>query len=172
MATRRRNGRCRFFAGRKRHSLFYQYQFFVDNLGTSQVAGGFGYLYSHSDLALRIFIENDAFAFLFRDEFRTSAAEISVHSGSRTNTFGIGVGTVLWTGQGRGFLGREYSHGILYLTLFHNFCKLSLGWDAEAIRFVQQNAIHTILGIGTLPQLDRPDRVYLQLECNPLYTLY
>lgn len=176
-----------FLCGHRAWTIMLFYKGLLDTQATSQWTGAFLFSYSHPGFTFRLLLENDALALQGLDQYRTGAAEISLHFGHSPHTWGIGLGVILWTGTTKGLanldFGQTYnmsgqhgatsSHGVVFLSLYYRFLKLSLGWDAEAIRdTVQYQWIHRLIDDGRIPSVKRPDRIFFQLQINPTSTLY
>lgn len=174
--------------GKRRHTILFQYEYFLDSINTSQALGTIAYYYSQSNWLVGFQFENDYLAFLGFDRFRTSGVEITSLFKTNGHTWGVGVGNIIWTGTTEGTdrtgdrgmsvdvsgnLGGEYTHGILYVAGYYDSFKLSVGVDAEEIRSAFQNTFHFLINqslIATVPN-DGP-RFYIQLQINPRYSLF
>ncbi|WP_234369126.1 polymorphic toxin type 23 domain-containing protein [Brumimicrobium mesophilum] len=138
------------------YALAYNYLWYIDNAGSSQRSGGFGF-HIHQ---ISLYIENDLFAGSGRDMYRTSHASASYHD----DLYNFSLNTQLWTGDTRGtrlqntqdsiyVLGYKdlsathygkTSHGILSLGFDHqinygNHVSALVGIDSERIRHGLQN---------------------------------
>ena len=123
-----------------------------------------------------------------KDQFRTSAVEITTLFNTNDHVWGIGVGSLIWGGTTDGTerkghrtlmvdvrdnYGGAYSHGVLYLAGYYDSFKLSIGVDSEEIRSAIQNSWHFLLNqsnIAVNPTI-RPT-FYIQLTINPRYSLW
>ena len=173
--------------GRKRHNWIYQYHYYIDSVQTNQISAIVAYYYSPFDWTLGFAFENDVFALLAEDEFRTAAMEIQFFSRVSEFNWGIGLGAKIWGGttdgyrfRGRGTTidispsyGGSYSHGILYGAFYISSLKFSVGWDSEHLRSLLQNSVHYIINIASIaPVPNIPDRFFIQVELNPRFSFY
>ncbi len=141
----------------------YNYVWYVDNAGTSQNSGGFGFHIKN----VSIYHENDVFGGRAKDRFRTGHFYISY----REKYFKLGMGFSLWTGETSGakwekihldkapngfkiLEGLPYgktSHGNFYGSFIYDLpygqdIHLKVGVDSENTRhFVQNRLIHDML---------------------------
>lgn len=147
---------------------------YFDGWGTSQALGSLGLAYSTDDWSLGFLYYNDFFAFLNKDEYRTAAGEIAFAFRAWEKDCVIAAGLKLWTGAAIGNLkrgefydmslspvGSDRSAGILYGGFRIDFLGVELGWDAESIRNFFQNGLHALMDDGSVPLVDRPDRLYV-----------
>lgn len=169
--------------GTRHHNIIYQYEYFLDTIGTSQALGLFGYYYSEPTWLLGFFFENDTLAFLEKDQFRTHAIEIMALFRTNGHTWGVGGGNKIWGGTTEGVSrqghrgqivdispnhGGAYSHGIIYLSGYYESFKLSVGVDADEIRAAIQNGAHFFSNQSAIaPIAGIEPRVYIQLEVHP-----
>ena len=135
----------------RRYALAYNYLWYLDNAGTSQLSGGLGFHFRQ----LALFVENDFFAGQGKDRFRTNDAKITYH----TERLNFRFQTKLWTGETEGakiidgnprikdlsdnYLGKT-SHGIISLGLDYylfagNVLNVDTGVDHEQVRDMLQN---------------------------------
>ena len=181
--------------GNRRHTIFYQYEYFIDSQNTSQALGLFGYYYSEPTWMVGLFSENDSTAFVAADKFRTAAVESAALFNTNGHVWGLGIGMRIWIGingpeiitgsglsngghRGGSFAisnqnGNSYAHGILHLTGYYDSFKLSIGWESEEIRDILQNGFHFFVNqafIEPIPNIS--PRFYIQLEINPRFSLY
>lgn len=138
------------------YAIAYNYLWYLDNTGSSQRSGGFGLHIQQ----ISLYVENDLFAGLGRDRYRTSHASISYHD----ELYNFSLNTQLWTGDTRGtrlmntidsmyvvgykdlsatHYGKS-SHGILsigvdYQIFYGNYLSAVAGIDSEHIRHGLQN---------------------------------
>ncbi len=144
-----------------RNSLGYAHHWYIDKIQTSQRSGSFFFQYNK----VSFIFENDAFAGLGRDEFRTGGAKIIYQINS---SHSIALNCILWTGRthdapridtsdypsrygykdlSNSLYGR-YSKGILALQYSYyrssiGITQMQIGIDAEPIRhFFQNKLIH------------------------------
>ncbi len=138
------------------YGVSYNYLVYTDNIGTSQLSGGWG-------LHLKEFsvrFENDVFGGQARDRFRTGHLMASYH----TEHFKFNAGLYIWTGETKGSTwvrepGEKMpggyrslealpygktSHGVLYGGMqvrmpYGNIAYLKVGDDSEHIRHAFQN---------------------------------
>lgn len=177
-----------FVHGNYRHNIIYQFEYYHNDIKTSQQSGLIGYAYLNPKFAVKFFIENDFFSPKHWDAFRTAAFNLSVHFGKYPNNWGVGVGWAAWTGKtpvprpsgtnrdsvfdlSTLFAG-EFSHGILEISFYYRYFGISVGWDSEAIRDRVQNSFHYMINDGKIPRVDRDDRFYFQVSFNPMHMLY
>ncbi len=145
------------------NAVGFNYILYTDNIGTSQLSGGFGLHFKE----FSIYHENDVFGGQGFDKYRTG----QVHISYRYLEYKIGLGVKLWTGKTRGApyystqndkmrggyknlenmpYGKT-SHGILYASLTYNLpfqqnAFVKIGIDSEQIRHAIQNRfIHDLL---------------------------
>lgn len=167
----------------KNLGIGFNYVWYYDGAGTSQISGGFG-LHIHD---LSIYHENDIFAGQGRDRYRTGQFHFSYRYQRHKFTAGI----QLWTGESKsapllqegckdcksGYrdlrdtkFGRT-SHGIFYLgwRQQHEYGQNSgvrLGVDAERVRHIFQNKL--IHDLGNFIKLPTPH--YPMLDENGIPT--
>lgn len=166
------------------YGLAYNYLWYFDNIGTSQVSGGFGLHIQQFSLL----IENDLFAGTGRDRFRTSYVGIMYHN----DLYNISLNSNLWTGETQGTLlkntpdslylkgykdlrntafGRT-SHGILnigldYQIMYGNIVSVMVGIDAEKIRNgLQNNFMHNQVFFPK--SWRKPNTIYPMLDSEGL----
>ncbi|WP_412061726.1 polymorphic toxin type 23 domain-containing protein [Rubrivirga sp. IMCC45206] len=170
----------------RRHELAYALLGYLDSDGTSQASGGIRYRLATARSVVEVAYENDAFAHLLRDEFRTAAIRVRVVRTDRETPAGLGLRAVLWTGTTAGLgrltrnetydlsgqLGGAYSHGILALDAVYGGLTLSLGVDAEGVRSAIQNTFHRLIDDGQIPRRDRAPRLFIRLALNEGGGLY
>lgn len=138
------------------YAIAYNYLWYLDNTGSSQFSGGFGFHIKQ----ISLYVENDVFAGLGRDRYRTSHASVSYHD----DLYNFSLNTQLWTGDTRGtrllntldsiyvkgykdLSATHYgktSHGILsigvdYQIFYGNYLSAVAGVDSERIRHGLQN---------------------------------
>ncbi len=138
------------------YGLGFNYLLYFDNVGTSQLSGGWGI--HVKNVSLRF--ENDVFGGQARDRFRTGHIQASY----KTKDFKFSSGLYIWTGETRGSTWQKIpldkqpsgfriledlpygktSHGVLYGGLqinmpYGNVAHLRLGVDSENIRHGFQN---------------------------------
>jgi hypothetical protein len=152
--------------------MAYVYHYYADTRGTSQASASIKIAYKHLELVG----ENDAFAFLHFDRYRTGGIALSYVS----DTFIIGIKSILWTGfsnkaprltseAGQKYVDiaaapfGKYSHGIYALQVgyampFQQYISVHIGLDDEAVRDVLQNKlVHAFVNKkqqSIVPQLD------------------
>jgi len=174
--------------GDRAHTTIYQYQYFLDTIGTSQASGILGYFFSRPTWLIGFIYDNDILAFNGFDRFRTAAVELVSLFTIAERVAGVGLGVKQWGGtteneDRRGHRGMsvdvsddyggEYSHGILYLAAYYERIKFSIGWDSEDVRAAFQNGVHFFFNqslIAYNPNI--PDRFFIQIEINPRFSLY
>ncbi|MFC1584684.1 polymorphic toxin type 23 domain-containing protein [Fibrobacterota bacterium] len=167
-----------------RYNFFCYYAIYLSTDGSSQNSGGIGGSIALDKNLFKIQYENDWYSFLFTDQYRTAAVDITFLRNA-SYIYGGSAGFKLWTGQTRGIPthfdkhfpitgqhGSEFSHGIIYISCILMNMKLSLGYDSETIRDFIQNNYHRLRNIGEIHPLDREDRFYLQFSINEFGTLY
>lgn len=145
------------------YGLGYNYLWYFDNTGTSQLSGG----WSIHAKKLSFYLENDVFGGQGKDRFRTAHFQLAV----KTKEYRISAGLNLWTGETKeskwekvsfdkcpsGFrlleetpYGRT-SHGILYGGITYRLpyqqqMHFKVGIDSENIRHAVQNRlIHDLI---------------------------
>ncbi|WP_412068945.1 polymorphic toxin type 23 domain-containing protein [Rubrivirga sp. IMCC43871] len=170
----------------RRHELAYALLGYLDSDGTSQASGGIRYRLATARSVVEVAYENDAFAHLLRDEFRTAAIRVRIVRTDRETPVGLGIRAVIWTGTTAGLgrltrdetydlsaqLGGAYSHGVLALDAIHGGLTLSLGVDAEGIRSAIQNTFHDLIDDGQIPRRDQAPRLFIRLALNEGGGLY
>jgi Bacterial toxin 23 len=150
----------------------YLYHFYRDTRGTSQNTGTIKLAYKNIELIS----ENDAFAFLSFDRYKTGGIALRYINDS----LAIGIKTVLWTGysnkatklsteDGRTYVDianaplGKFSHGILALEVayaqnYNQYASAQIGIDDESVRdFFQNKIVHAFINAKkqtTVPQLD------------------
>ncbi|MEO0896825.1 MAG: polymorphic toxin type 23 domain-containing protein [Bacteroidota bacterium] len=176
-----------YFRGFRKHTLGFYYLHYASTDKTNQFAGGIEYQRMFPTGILSIKMENDAFAFLGLDEFRTASFMADYRFIYKDKLVGVGMGLTLWTGTTKGLTnldfgqvydmtnqyGADYSHGILHLNLHYDLLTLSVGYDSERIRMLTQDTIHQWIDDGTIPggRLSK-NRIYLQLSIAAWDYLY
>lgn len=172
--------------GRK-YAVGYSYNYYFDNLGTSQFTGTFGLELWNA----RLIFENDFIAFMGSDKFRTGSIGLFY----RLHNTLFGLSHIAWTGDpyhkgGKwveddqkfpakyGYMDMAdvpyggFSTGILALSVEHKipyeqYIGASIGIDADQIRNALQNkAIHEnkILQNPHIPMVDSKGEQYLYRE--------
>ncbi len=174
---------------RGRHSLSFGFNGYLANDGTSQVSGQLDYLYTAGIDAFLINYENDTMKPWPADEYRTGAFRLSWLRSFGGHMAGLAAGFNLWAGQrvfdiaqiwnggdiawptemARGqtvslYYAGEYAVDVVYVCLLFDHCALSAGYDSELFKRLIHNSIHWILNDGNLPEVDRPDRFYLEFR--------
>lgn len=140
------------------YGLGYNYLFYFDNKGTSQVSGGWGFHIKN----LSIYHENDVFGGQAKDRFRTG----HFYTSYLWRDFKFGIGINLWTGDSQqsfwqrtpfegcpgGFKNLEdnpfgkTSHGNVYGSMVYNLpygqdFHFKIGIDSEQARHIVQNRV-------------------------------
>ncbi|MEM0961652.1 MAG: polymorphic toxin type 23 domain-containing protein [Bacteroidota bacterium] len=170
----------------RRHEVGYRLLGYLDTDGTSQLSGAIRYRRSTDAGVFEVTYENDSFAHLLRDEFRTAALRASIVRTDWETPAGLGLRLVLWTGTTSGLgrltrdevydlsgqLGGDVSHGILAVDAIYGGLTLSVGVDSEAIRSAVQNTFHDLIDDGQIPALDRPARLVVRIALNEGASLY
>lgn len=167
--------------------LAYNYLYYFDNIGTSQRSGGFGLHINQ----FSVLMENDLFAGLGRDRFRTSYFGISYHN----EFYNIAINTRLWTGDTRntrmlntsdstyqiGYkdlsdnLFGKFSHGIIsasldYAIFYGNSLSVEAGLDSEHVRnFLQNKLIHDKKFVPKKIRKPNPNYPMLNREGYPIH---
>lgn len=161
-----------------KNSVAYSYNFYYNNIKTTQVTGTVAFQFNH----FSIITENDIFAKPILDRFRTGAMLIQY----QTKYFQYAVNATMWTGQlgntvkndslyrGHGYINAEgglyqnLSHGLLstqvkYANHFGQYLQANAGIDAEQIRNSLQNkALHDVLPKNYhMPMIDTAGNQYL-----------
>jgi hypothetical protein len=152
----------------------YNYLWYFDKVGTSQMSGGFG-LHIKS---LSLYQENDVFGGHGRDRFRSGHVAVSY----RTENWRYAAGVSIWTGETRGSKWEKVewedcpygfrvledlpygktSHGILYGSVSHNLpynqiATFRLGIDSEQVRNGLQNRlVHDLIFLPKRFKRDTP----------------
>lgn len=165
------------------YSIGYSYNFYLDNINTSQASGTFGF----GIAGFSLLMENDFLAFLQQDKHRTGALGLYY----RINNTQIGITNIAWTADPyapnttteesdvfpakygyRSMEGVEYeanSAGVLALQVEHylgfgQYLGIGMGIDADQVRNVFQNKlIHDsfLLTNPHIPMVDRDGKQYL-----------
>lgn len=166
-------------------SVYYMHYAATDR--TSQFSAGFMIGHELDRRFLKFQFENDFFAFLGKDQFRTSALSFDIFQDVGKARLGLGVEKLLWTGTTAGLgaldageiypmtgqYGAEYSHGVLAARFHIQNFTLKLGYDADAIRSGIQDKFHTLINDGIIPKGSRSqDRAFIQLSFNVMNWLY
>ncbi len=164
------------------YGVAYNYLIYKDNIGTSQLSGGWALHLKKVSL----YFENDVFGGQSKDRFRSGNFVISY----RDSNFRIHSGVYIWTGETRESIwdktprtGAPYgirdlsalpygktSHGIAYGSLilntqFGNQVHYKLGLDSEQIRhFVQNRVSHDLFFLPK--KLERNTPHYPRLDSN------
>lgn len=170
-----------------RNGIGYNYIWYFDNSGTSQLSGGFGLMINK----LSILFENDLFAGQGKDRFRTGHILITYRN--RESKFGTGV--YLWTGETNGSTWEKIaskknpygykklsdlpygktSHGILYGSVNYNLgygqtAYFKTGIDSEQIRHIVQNRlIHDLIFLPNSVKHNTPHYPRLNSEGLPVF---
>jgi hypothetical protein len=160
-----------------KYNLNYCYLVYLTTDGTSQLAGLVGCSFYAGGHRIGITYENDWYGFQFRDQYRTSAVEISWLKSIGHRVAGLYGGFKLWTGQTQNLpghldkvfpvdsaFGSAWSHGIVYTACRFGLVRLALGWDSEKVRDILQNTYHRVRGIGKILPLVREDKMYVQVS--------
>lgn len=138
------------------YGIAFNYLIYTDNVGTSQLSGGWGVHLKNVSLKF----ENDVFGGQARDHFRTGHLTVSY----KTENFKFSSGLYIWTGETRGSTWEHSSHtkmpsgfrlleelpygntshgvlygGVLVRMPYGNNAHLRLGVDSEHIRHGFQN---------------------------------
>ncbi len=145
------------------YGVGYNYLWYYDNAGTSQLSGG----WSLHLKKFALYMENDVFGGQAKDRYRSGHFAVNY----RYEDFKFGTGFYIWTGETDGAVWERIpsidcpygfkilednpfgktSHGILYSSVFYNGpygqnVFLKLGVDDENIRnFVQNRLIHDLI---------------------------
>lgn len=167
-----------------RHNVgFYVSRYFSTD-GTSQWYGGFTASFNFKNDSYRFTFDNDDthWAMLINDfktdKFRTGKLELEYLHHTDTELYGASISCLLWTGDTSPIVdnttdyGADYSHGIIGFSYIYNAFKLTIGYDSEAIREFVQNGWHSLKGLGSVPLVDRADRLFLQIQIFPDYYNY
>ena len=168
-----------------RQSLAKRYTYYFDTDGTSQPFAQFIYTWNFSNKLLVINFGNDAYA-AHRDGFRSAAGEAGVYVNHDGDIHGLSMGYKIWHGDysaqiSRGshmyydfsnIVGGDYTLGLLFATYKYNAYELSIGYDADAIRVMLQNAVHSAMNINLVPDVDRPDRIFIEFSLFGNWGLY
>jgi hypothetical protein len=146
-----------------RHGVAYNYIWYFDNIGTSQLSGGWGIHVNK----LAVYFENDVFGGQAKDRFRTAHLLAAL----RFQQYKVETGLYLWTGETQGAIWQESklkscpngfkdlrnlpfgktSHGILYGGIRYDLgygqnATVRVGVDSEHIRHAVQNRlIHDLI---------------------------
>ena len=146
-----------------KNALAYNYIWYFDNVGTSQVSGGWSFHINK----IGLYFENDIFGGQGKDRFRTGNILISY----RYKEYKFGTGVYLWTGETNGSVWDKTfskdcpngfkcidklpfgktSHGIWYSSAIYNLsygqtAHLKIGIDSENIRnSVQNRFVHDLI---------------------------
>lgn len=168
-------------------NVFYGITHYISTDGTTQLVGHFGFDIVFKNSKFKFIHENDLYAFMNQDQFRTAAGEIEFLYLFNNLIVGIASGFKIWTttrtglkqlDRGevydfRGQLGYGKACGILYISFIINKYKFSIGYDSEYIRNAIQNTTHYIIDAGVFPVIeDKKDSIYLQLSINNMGNLY
>lgn len=138
------------------YGIAYNYIWYIDNAGTSQLSGGWGIHLKDFSLLL----ENDVFGGQAKDRFRTGHMTFNY----RYNSFKFTAGLYIWTGETANSLWEKVdmdqcpsgfriledlpygrtSHGILYggvayKLVYGQFANFRIGTDSEKLRHAIQN---------------------------------
>jgi hypothetical protein len=176
------------------HNFSLYWAGFLTSDGTSQLIGGLYYSYIHERNVFGFEYNNDTFIPYPSDSYRTAAVRIFYYHDTGNNLVGCDFGFKLWAGErkfdcwengrpvwpeevhrGRNatlYYGREYSHGIAYVSFILNEFSLSFGYDSEKIRDFIQNTTHYIINDAKVPLVDREDRIYVELKMFGYGSLY
>ncbi len=160
-----------------RYSFAKRYTYYFDTDGTSQPFAQYIYTWNFSNKLLVINFGNDAYA-AYRDGFRSAAGEVSIYVNQDEYLWGLTLGYKIWHGDysaqiSRGshlyydfsdIFGGDYTLGLLFATIKYNAFEMSIGYDADAIRVLLQNAVHKAMNINLVPDVDRPDRIFIEFS--------
>ena len=170
-----------------RNSVSFNYLWYYDNVGTSQLSGGFGLSLNK----LSIYFENDVFGGQANDRFRTG----HLLAAYRYKDFKIGSGIYLWTGETDGTPWKKEfskncpngykdlsnlpygktSHGILYGSVLYTLpfgqnSFLKMGIDSEQIRHgIQNKLIHDLIFLPKKIERKTPHYPRLNEEGMPVF---
>lgn len=170
-----------------RNGIAYNYIWYFDNAGTSQLSGAFA-LHINK---ISVCFENDLFAGQGKDRFRTGHLFFSY----QYKTFKFGSGIYLWTGETTGVEWEgiamkntpygfkrltnlpygKTSHGILYGTAVYDlgygqYTHLEVGVDDEQIRHIIQNKlIHDLIFLPKSVQHNTPHYPRLNEKGFPVF---
>ncbi len=170
-----------------KNAVGYNYVWYFDNIGTSQLSGGFS-LHLNK---IGVYFENDVFAGQANDRFRTGHILVSY----RYNDFKFGTGVYLWTGETNGAIWEKKSsndcpngfkcldklpfgktsHGILYGSIVENLSlgqnlHLKIGVDSENVRNAVQNRfVHDLILLPKSIERKTPHYPRLNKDGMPIF---
>lgn len=174
------------FKTKRKFNLGYHYMHYASTDKTSQFSGGISCLVVFDKFLLETTLENDFFAFLNLDEYRTAAYSIDFFFLKKNKLYGVGLENIQWTGTTTGARnlrdgvydmsgqhGGEYSHGIVALRLHFGKIMVKLGYDSNALRKLFQDNLHKFIKVRTIPKGSKSrDRLYFQISLNTFGWLY
>jgi Bacterial toxin 23 len=168
------------------HTLSYYLSWYATTDRTNQFSGGVSYTAAWGANAIDVILENDVLAWQRRDEYRTGAVALRYRVNSSGRSLGVGSTLLLWTGTtaGLGFLkrgevydlsgqrGGAYSHGLISLDFLYDAWRVSVGYDSDRIRSAVQDKLHDLIDDGRIANVDRANRIFIQLGLLDLRHLY
>lgn len=174
------------FKNKSKYNLGFHYMHYASTDKTSQFSGGASFLIAFDKFLIETTLENDFFAFLGLDEYRTAAYSMDFFFLKKNKLYGVGLENIQWTGTTTGArtlpggvydmsgqYGGEYSHGIVALRLHFGNIMLKLGYDSDAIRKLFQDNLHKFIKVRTIPGGSKSqDRIYFQISLNTFGWLY
>jgi len=160
-----------------RHTLAKRYTYYFATDGTSQPYAHYSYELNIGNKYFIFRIGNDAYA-IKRDGFRSSAGDLTVYINKMNYLLGVSLGFKLWHGDyseqcylnpGQVYdfshiVGGDYTLGLIYASFSYNCFGIKIGYDSDKIRVTLQNMVHRAMKNGLVPDVDRSDRLFIELS--------
>lgn len=160
-----------------RHSFAKRYTYYFATDGTSQPFAQYIYTFNISNKMIILNFGNDAYAAL-RDGFRSAAGEVELYVNMSDYLLAFSFGYKIWHGDYSEqiytnpgpyydfttIIGGEHTLGLLFARFRYNALGISIGYDSDKIRVMLQNAVHSAMGINLVPDVDRADRIFIELS--------
>ena len=163
--------------GPYRHTLAKRYTYYFASDGTSQPFAQYIYALNIANTMIMVNFGNDAYA-VTRDGFRSAAGEIELYINKPDHLLGVTLGYKIWHGDYSeqifidpgpyydfsSIVGGDYTLGLLFASFRYNAFEISIGYDSDEIRVLLQNAVHRAMNINLVPDVERADRVFIELS--------
>lgn len=160
-----------------RHTFAKRYTYYFTTDGTSQPYADFSYQVNISNKIFIFRVGNDAYA-VKRDGFRSSAGDVTAYINRTDCLLGFSAGFKLWHGDysdqcylNRGqvydftdIVGGDHTLGLVYVSFRYNAFGISVGYDSDKIRTALQNTVHWIMYNGAVPDVNRGDKIFIELS--------
>ncbi len=173
--------------GKRTHTMRIGYKGYLTTDSTSQITGLLDYVFVKNRNAFLVNYENDTMFFYLTDKYRTAAFKMSYLYDLGKDIIGLSLGFSLWAGERKNlwgwkngalyvsdevsrentvtlYNGKNYSVDVVYVSFLFNNYSLSVGYDSELFKKLIHNNIHYVLNDGSLPIIDRADRIYILFQ--------